>query len=112
MATTNTVPVKLKGGRMRTPKGTLAWVYLNKPDTKFEEVYRATIYFLDKEDAEFKAFIKTLGELRKQWAKEIGKTIKSVSVRFKVANEKQAKAGRRQGGTRVSGAKTEGCVRG
>lgn len=93
---------------MRTPKGTFAWVYLNKPDTKFEEVYRATIYFLDKEDAEFKTFVKTLGTLRKQWAKEIGKTIKSINVPLKVATEKQAKLAEVPVGTPFIEAKTKG----
>jgi len=88
--------------------GTFAWAYLNKPDTKFEEVYRCTIYFMDKEDAEFKAFIKTLGTLRKAWATEIGKGIKSVNVPLKVANEKQAKAAGVPVGTPFIEAKTKG----
>ncbi len=94
MATT-TKKERLTDARLRTPKGQFQWAYLNKPDDAFNKrQYRTTLYFLDKKDPEYIAFVAAMKRLAKEYAQQVGKAIKSVDIPLKVATESQAeKAG-------------------
>ncbi len=83
--------IKLTDRKLRTPRGQFQWCYLNKPDDAFNKsVYRATIFFLDKKDDQYIAFVSDMKRLAKEYAKILGKKIKQINLPIKVANEKQA----------------------
>ncbi len=115
---TKTKAVKLTDRKLRTPKGQFQWAYLNKPDDSFNKsVYRTTIYFLDKKDPEYIAFIASLKRLAKEYAGIVGKPIKKISIPVKVATEKMAEQAGVPVGTPMIEAKTkavtaEGATRG
>jgi hypothetical protein len=82
---------KLK--KVRTPKATAAFAYLNKPDTSFNKSrYRITLLF-DKKDPEFAAFVKDVAAA----AKAVGVTKKGLP--FKLANERLAEVTKVEVGT-------------
>jgi len=109
MATTK---IKLTNRKLLTPKGQFQWAYLSKPDDAFNKSqYRCTIYFLDKKDEEYVAFVGNIKRLAKEYAKEIGKPIKSVNIPMKVATESQAEKAGVPVGTPFIEAKTKAMTK-
>ncbi len=79
-----------------TPDGIAAFPALRTPDTKFKPVYRIRVFF-DKEDENFKKFVKVLKELNFKWLKDNGKVTakmkkKPVPKCIRLADEKKAKS--------------------
>jgi hypothetical protein len=81
---------KLEGGRLLSPIGTAAFAYLDRPDTSFNNPrHKITVFFMDKDAADFKAFVKKLRALAKQMSQECGRKVTDIPI--KKANEKTAK---------------------
>lgn len=109
MATTK---IKLTNRKLLTPKGQFQWAYLSKPDDAFNKSqYRCTIYFLDKKDTEYVAFVGHMKRLAKEYAKELGKPIKSINIPMKVATESQAEKAGVPVGTPFIEAKTQAMTK-
>lgn len=79
---------KLKGGTLRTPKGTARFAYVNRPDdsTYGKDRFRITVVF-DKADPEFATFVKKLKALAELHGSEIGKSGKG-NIPIKLVDEK------------------------
>jgi hypothetical protein len=71
-------------GKLRTPKGRASWAYLDEPqeDLNGKEQFKITLFF-DKDDPEFKEFVKTLNGHRKTAAETFGKKAKDVATPIK-----------------------------
>lgn len=68
-------------GKIRTPKGVAAFAYLHKPDDSFgKERYRINVFFPDKNDPEFKTFVKKLKDAKAEHG------VKNIPI--KLCNEK------------------------
>lgn len=91
---------RLKGGRLRTPKGIARYAYVNSPDdsTYGKNRYRLTMVF-DKADPEWKPFVTKLAALMKLHASELGKPAKNGNMPIKLVDEKMSKGKNGSGGT-------------
>lgn len=80
---------KIKGaGRIRTPKGIAAFAYLKRPDTSFNKNrFRITVLF-DRNDPEFKTFVKKMQGFNKLHGTETGR--KPNPLPIKLADKKRA----------------------
>jgi hypothetical protein len=77
-----------KLGKVRTPKGTAAFAFLNKPDESFgKSRYRINVFF-DKADPEYKEFVLKLKKLNAEFGEAVGR--KPNPLPIKLCNEKLA----------------------
>lgn len=76
-----------------TPDGIASWAYLDEPDEAFGKILQRITVFFDKDDDNFKTFLKLVMELRNKFfadngMKPKGKLPKSVKVADKTLAEK------------------------